>query len=181
MIKKILIGLALMVSIVVGIIVYQRNIKPLPNISATLQPSKFLEVKSDNQNGVEVVIKPQVCDDFCNDSAIFEVSFTTHEGDLDFDLAKVSTLEVDGKVLPAKSWDGDSGGHHLEGNLVFPGVEKSFSRFDFTFNSIAEARTIFPEILKSISFSFFSTSMYFLARLEMSISHGSMPSAFTGP
>ena len=143
MIKKILIGLALMVSIVVGIIVYQRNIKPLPNISATLQPSKFLEVKSDNQNGVEVVIKPQVCDDFCNDSAIFEVSFTTHEGDLDFDLAKVSTLEVDGKVLPAKSWDGDSGGHHLEGNLVFPGVEKEPTKIIIRMKNIVGADRTF--------------------------------------
>lgn len=50
----------------------------------------------------------------------FNITFTTHQGDLNLDLLKQAVLFDDqGKAYAPQSWDGGSGGHHLSGNLVF--------------------------------------------------------------
>lgn len=128
-----------------GFYIYQSYQQPKTDTSKVSTAAKFQEPKIDSQNGVEVVatIKPQICDDFCDDSATFALSFTTHEGDLSFDLVKASTLEVDGKVFQAKSWDGGSGGHHLSGTLVFPGIEKEPTKIILRMKNIAGADRTF--------------------------------------
>lgn len=51
----------------------------------------------------------------------FQITFNTHQGDLNFDLTKISFLVDDnGKEYPPLEWQGGSGGHHLSGVLVFP-------------------------------------------------------------
>ena len=119
--------------------------KSANDTSNVSEATKFQESKTDSQNGVEVVvkIKPLVCDEFCENEATFDVSFTTHEGDLSFDLVKASRLEIDGQILQAKSWDGGSGGHHLNGTLTFPGIEKKPTKMILRIENIAGANRTF--------------------------------------
>lgn len=124
-----------------------KNKKPTNTLSKNIVSSdaKFQEAKTDSQNGVEAVvkIKPLVCDEFCENEASFDVSFTTHEGDLSFDLVKISTLEADGQILPAKNWDGGSGGHHLSGTLTFPGLNEEPEKMILRMRNIAGADRTF--------------------------------------
>lgn len=55
--------------------------------------------------------------------AVFQVTFNTHSVELAYDLMKVSKLVDDkGNNLAPISWSGGSGGHHLNGELVFPSI-----------------------------------------------------------
>ena len=141
----ILIIVVLVVIAAGGWVYWKKKIEPKTDTSEVSVAGKFQEAKTDSQNWVEVVVKvkPQVCDDFCENEAAFEVSFTTHEGDLSFDLVKASTLEIEGVVLPAKSWDGGSGGHHLSGTLTFPGLEKEPTKMVLKMANIAGADRTF--------------------------------------
>ncbi|MEK7142800.1 MAG: hypothetical protein AAB785_01190 [Patescibacteria group bacterium] len=144
--KKILFLIAMIAVIGVGYLVFKNSQKPRTDTSKVSETlGKFQEPKIDSQNGLEVVvkIKPLICDDFCEEAATFDVSFTTHEGDLNFDLVKASTLEVDGEILPTKSWDGGSGGHHLNGTLTFPRIEKQPSKMILRMINIAGANRTF--------------------------------------
>jgi hypothetical protein len=52
---------------------------------------------------------------------LFQVTLTTHSGDLGDDLTQTATLvDATGKQHPAAGWDGDpAGGHHRKGVLRF--------------------------------------------------------------
>ena len=51
----------------------------------------------------------------------FDVKFTTHSVDLDFDLVERSSLiSASGEKLKPIYWYGGRGGHHLSGTLKFP-------------------------------------------------------------
>ena len=56
----------------------------------------------------------------------FKITFTAHQGDLNFDLTKNAVL-IDDKNNQYKpiSWTGGSGGHHLAGQLIFPAIAKN--------------------------------------------------------
>src|SRR3989344_6728065 len=114
---------AIIIIVLISIAVFvSTKKKETADTSKNSKISKFQETKTDLQNGVEVVVMPKQIEK--GKPAEFEVSFTAHEGDLAFDLVKISVLKFDGKEFTAESWDGGSGGHHLSGNLVFPGLEK---------------------------------------------------------
>jgi len=79
-----------------------------------------LAPQSSQAGGVSINVKPT---DVSVGAASwqFEVTLTTHSGDLGDDLARSATL-VDraGKPRPAAGWDGDpAGGHHRKGVLRF--------------------------------------------------------------
>jgi hypothetical protein len=52
---------------------------------------------------------------------LFQVTLTTHSGDLGDDLTRTATLvDATGKQHPGAGWDGDpAGGHHRKGMLRF--------------------------------------------------------------
>ncbi len=51
---------------------------------------------------------------------VFSLSLNTHMVDLKYDYRALATLRDDqGHVYPAASWDGGSGGHHVNGKLLF--------------------------------------------------------------
>lgn len=83
---------------------------------------KFQISQTDNQGGIEVTAKPKPI--AVGQNAAFEISFTTHTEDLNFDLVKIATLDVDEKKLSALDWNGGTGGHHLTGTLKFPKIER---------------------------------------------------------
>lgn len=55
--------------------------------------------------------------------AQFEVKFTTHVGNLEFDLTKQAVLfdDKNDQYAPTQ-WTGGAGGHHIEGELSFPAI-----------------------------------------------------------
>ena len=74
----------------------------------------------DNQNAVSVEVVPI---DFSIDAPIkFRIGINTHQGDLKFDLTRISQLsDHRGNLLEPLSWEGSPpGGHHRSGILTFP-------------------------------------------------------------
>jgi len=79
-----------------------------------------LAPQSSSARGVSVSVTPT---DVAATAAIwqFQVTLTTHSGDLGDDLARTAVLlDAAGKQHPAEAWDGDpAGGHHRKGVLRF--------------------------------------------------------------
>lgn len=120
----------------------------LPASEPTSQP--ISETKSNSQGNVVVEVTPEKLG-LNEPQNIFEVKLNTHSVDLDFDFEKIMVLMDDlGNQYQAIRWEGEKGGHHLEGKIVFPqlkaggqkvtlkmaqigGVERNFS-WDLTEN-----------------------------------------------
>lgn len=78
-------------------------------------------VQSSDQGEVSIEATPVVLEP--GKEAKFNVVFNTHSVELDYDLLKLSSLSDDkGNKLAPISWSGGSGGHHLNGELVFPSI-----------------------------------------------------------
>ena len=77
----------------------------------------LLPTQLDSQAEVEVSATPTVLD---QSGVTFAITLNTHSVDLDYDFASISTLVADGQRLAALRWEGERGGHHLQGKLVFP-------------------------------------------------------------
>jgi hypothetical protein len=82
--------------------------------------SSMLPSRTNDGGGVRVVVtpKPQAANAATWD---FDVALDTHTKPLSDDLAAASSLIDDqGRIIPAKSWNGDPpGGHHRKGVLQF--------------------------------------------------------------
>lgn len=79
--------------------------------------------QTNNEGGISVEVTPI---DFSDNKPVqFEISLNTHQGDLDFDLTKISALiDNNSQEYPPLEWQGGQGGHHLSGILTFPPVKK---------------------------------------------------------
>lgn len=81
-------------------------------------PAKTLE-----QEGLTVKVAPSPLN--TDQKVEFKISFDTHMGSLNFDVARLASLEDNsGNRYEPASWSGDPpGGHHREGTLSFPPLE----------------------------------------------------------
>lgn len=71
----------------------------------------------------------------------FDISFNTHQGDLNFDLMKQSLLTDDkGREHRPVEWKGESGGHHLTGELVFPSLDKSVKNVKLVVSGVYDVK-----------------------------------------
>lgn len=79
-----------------------------------------LLAKTIEQGGLTITVTPLPFS--LGQEVKFEISFDTHAGGLDFNIAQVASLEDDhGNMYAPKSWDGSpAGGHHREGTISFP-------------------------------------------------------------
>jgi hypothetical protein len=96
----------------------------------------ILEPLVNDQNSVTVEVEPL---DFRLDEPVrFRLSFNTHQGDLDFDLTKISLLEDDqGNTFQPLRWEGSPpGGHHRKGILVFPELKAQTKRIKLTIRDV---------------------------------------------
>jgi hypothetical protein len=87
-----------------------------------------LPAKVNSENFISIEVKPI---DFSFDKpSKFDISLSTHQGALDFDLAQICLLEDDkGNVYKPLSWEGSPpGGHHRNGTLTFSKLKEK-SRF----------------------------------------------------
>ncbi|MBI2184036.1 MAG: hypothetical protein HYU39_03650 [Thaumarchaeota archaeon] len=79
-----------------------------------------LDSKASEENGLAVAVEPIL---FSFERELtFKIGLNTHSGDLNFDLTKLAYLQdSNGIVYTPVQWKGSSpGGHHREGELVFP-------------------------------------------------------------
>jgi hypothetical protein len=82
-------------------------------------------MRTDDQGAVEVNVVPISLGPPASDNVILAIWMNTHSVDLSMDLAALSLLETDlGDRVSAISWSGGSG-HHVQGELVFPGTNQS--------------------------------------------------------
>ena len=81
---------------------------------------KQWETKTDEQEPVLIKVTP-VQLGLNQNPWKFEVTFTTHSGDLDIDPTKVISLVDDkGNMYQPATWEGPGpGGHHISGTLLF--------------------------------------------------------------
>ncbi len=67
----------------------------------------------------------------------FDVKLDTHSGSLDYEMAKIFYIrDSKGNIIKPDSWDGGTGGHHLEGNLKFPEFDDS-AGFELVIQDVA--------------------------------------------
>jgi hypothetical protein len=80
-------------------------------------------MRSHDANAVYVEIAPRNLYETAAETLEFDVAFTTHSVDLDYDFAAQATLRsaADEEVTALK-WDGPRGGHHVFGVLSFPAL-----------------------------------------------------------
>jgi hypothetical protein len=88
--------------------------------------------KSDGQGAVTVKVILLNLDEL-GDALVFDVSMNTHSVDLSMDLAQLTVLTTDtGKTIQPLKWDGQKGGHHVEGKLSFSTTLDGKDLFDGT-------------------------------------------------
>ena len=88
------------------------------------QISVGLNPQTNEANGLSVEATPVLN----GEKVEFNIALNTHQGDLNYDMTKISTLEDDGKKsYKPVAWNGPIGGHHISGTLVFRGVQKTES------------------------------------------------------
>ncbi len=68
---------------------------------------------------------------------IFTVALNTHSVELDFDFTNIITLEDNlGNTYQALEWTGNSGWHHVSGDIIFPPLNKDANAVTLTVDEI---------------------------------------------
>lgn len=79
----------------------------------------------------------------------FNVVLDTHSVNLDKSLKDTSVLEDDkGNIYSPISWSGGTGGHHIEGSLIFSAFSKDVKSVKLTIKQVGGVDRIFNWILK---------------------------------
>ncbi len=115
-------NVVIVISVPILIISFLFMTMPTAQVLQNIRSPLVLSEKTNSGNGLAIIARPV---DFSFDKPVkFEIKFDTHQGSLDFDVAKVSVLEDgNGARYTAISWDGSGPeGHHREGILTFPEI-----------------------------------------------------------
>ena len=125
-VKKIIVGFSL---VILSISFFWTNSAQTPTAALN---GPDLSSQVDSRGGVSFGVAPLNFN--INEPLKFEIKIDTHSGSLDFDLAKISFLEDDnGNKYEPLEWQGPSpGGHHLEGVLIFPIINKEAKKIKLT-------------------------------------------------
>ena len=74
----------------------------------------------------------------------FTLSFTTHSGDLNYDIVAISKLaDNKGNTYNPISWTGGGGGHHISGKLTFAKLSQEASAVTLTIPGIDNFDRVF--------------------------------------
>lgn len=104
-----------------------------PAIPATLFPnmSGNSEMTHTDQQGAIIMDVTPLTPGTPADALEFKIVMNTHSIDLSMDLAALSTLATDtGISVKSTLWDAPRGGHHVEGQLIFPAAQDGKSILD---------------------------------------------------
>ena len=125
--KKILVIFSLALFLTLGILVLKGQAKT--------DATRAYETKQQTMGAVEVVVVPEQLE--TNSPAVFSLSLNNHSVELNYDYTKIAKLTDDrGSNYQALSWEGGSGGHHLEGKLTFEPLEKRADSITLTLSGI---------------------------------------------
>lgn len=114
---------------------------------APAQTGKYV-TQTNSDEGVEVVVKPKNLFETSKNN-VFMVTMNNHVIDLDYDMAKISSLVDDnGEKYQAIEWKGSKGGHHVEGELIFPEIKKEAKSLELKIEGIASADRVFKWEIK---------------------------------
>lgn len=93
-----------------------------------------LEEQINNEGELSIAAKPT---NFAFEKPVqIEITFTAHQGDLNFDPTKQAVLISNIEQLQPISWSGGNGGHHLSGFLVFPPLSKGDTKMTLIIKDI---------------------------------------------
>ena len=129
--KRFLLPVLLTVALVLTACSAATPVSDLTAPSAENDASASMDLtRSDGQGEVTVEVTPLHLDAPA-ETLDFDIVMDTHSVDLSMDLATLATLTTDtGATVQATLWDAPRGGHHVEGNLIFPATKDGKSIFD---------------------------------------------------
>ncbi len=108
-----------------GVVVFGMASKTKPTVASSTTPSEQttsqtsqIASQTKTMGVVEVEITPVTIDQ--GKQAVFDVALNNHSVDLNYDYTKIALLTDDaGNTYQPVKWDGNSGGHHVRGQLTF--------------------------------------------------------------
>lgn len=126
-----------------------KNNKSFSQADSSVQlDSNEYRTQTDSQAAVTVDVMPKKLG-IREEKNIFTVSLNTHSVELNFDFIKIMILEDDlGSLYPAIEWTGNSGEHHINGDIVFSKINKQASSVKLQINNINGVNRNFKWILK---------------------------------
>lgn len=137
--KYFILPFLLVIPVVLGTLIFL-NSKDSATNNAQEKPT--YQTQTDSQGEVTIDATPITLRG--GQQATFELVFTTHSVDLNYELAQISKLQDDlGKSYDALSWDGGKGGHHLSGKLIFPKISDQAKSVTLTIPNIDNQDRIF--------------------------------------
>jgi hypothetical protein len=128
--------------VLIGIVNISKNNKSEISVQKQNQiQKKQFDVKT-SEGLVTVEVTP--LNIFSDSNSKFEIRFTTHSGDVNYDLVKIATLkDSNGKEYRPLSWEGKMGGHHVEGVLSFPKINTKTNSITLIIPNIDKKDRIF--------------------------------------
>ncbi len=126
------------------------------NINKTSNNTKILgdessnkyETQTKDQASVTIDITPKQLGIEENQN-IFTIALNTHSVELDFNFAEIMVLKDDlGNLYSAIEWTGNRGSHHVNGDIIFPTIDRQAKSITLQINGINEVDRIFKWILK---------------------------------
>ncbi len=114
--KIVILLLTVLVLIFFGLAIKSNN----SSVKPENKTPRIFQTQTNSEGEVTVEVTPISLSD---KDVAFKIILNTHSVALDKDLGDISILLDDrGKEYQAISWDGGTGGHHLEGVLIFPPI-----------------------------------------------------------
>ena len=100
------------------------------------------QLQTDEKGSVVVEATPLILS--VNDNVSFTIAFTTHSGDLNYDVEAIAKLTDDnGNTYKPISWTGGKGGHHITGTLTFPKLSQDASSVTLTIPGVDNQDRVF--------------------------------------
>lgn len=118
------------------------------NLGNGVQLENVIENGSSNQQtasmgAVTIDVEPKQLGE-ANSNSIFSVAFNTHSVELDFDFTKIISLQDDlGKNYQALEWTGNSGWHHVSGDIIFPPLDEKANKVTMSIIDIENTTSSF--------------------------------------
>lgn len=124
------------------IFVFLQSDKKEENQPQEMPQEQINQKQVDEKGAVVIEATPKILK--AGQEAQFEIIFTTHSVELDYEIASISRLTDDkGNNYKPAAWTGGKGGHHLEGVLIFPALAKSAQRVTLIIPAIDNQDRIF--------------------------------------
>lgn len=104
------------------------------NIQDTAEP-KLLTLQSKTMGVVSVEVTPTSVE--MGKELVFDLTMNNHSIDLDYDYTQIASLTDDqGNTYQPTKWTGNSEGHHVSGQLIFPILSDKVKQLTLTLKGV---------------------------------------------